>query len=100
MEIRQYQKSSNLLIPRASFIRLIREIAQDFSDYLSRDVTRGRQWNQFLWSKGALEALQESAEQYLTALFADANLVAIHAKRVTLQQKDIKLCRRIRGESG
>jgi len=100
MEIRKYQKATNLLIPRATFIRLIREIEQDFSDWASRDITRGRQWNEFRWSKGALEALQESAEQYLTALFADANLIAIHAKRVTLQQKDIQLCRRIRGENG
>jgi histone H3/H4 len=99
MEIRKYQRTANLLIQRAPFIRLIREIGHDFSDWISSDGTRGRQWKEFRWSKGALEALQEATEQYLTALFADSNLIAIHAKRVTLQQKDIQLCRRIRGDS-
>jgi histone H3/H4 len=100
MEIRKYQKSSNLLIQRAPFIRLIREIAHDFADMITHDVMRRGQWVEFLWSRGALEALQEATEQYLTALFADANLIAIHAKRVTLQVKDVQLCRRIRGEMG
>jgi histone H3 len=43
-------------------------------------------------------ALQESAEVYLVGLFEDTNLAAIHAKRVTIQPKDIQLARRIRGE--
>ena len=45
----------------------------------------------------ALEALQEAAESYLVHLFEDANLCAIHAKRVTLMPRDIQLARRIRG---
>ena len=43
-------------------------------------------------------ALQEASEAYLVGLFEDANLCAIHAKRVTLMPKDIQLARRIRGE--
>jgi len=43
-------------------------------------------------------AIQEAAEAYMTSLFEDANLCAIHAKRVTLMSKDIDLARRIRGE--
>lgn len=50
------------------------------------------------WQPAALEALQEAAEMYLVHLFEDSNLCAIHAKRVTLQPKDIQLARRIRGE--
>ena len=46
----------------------------------------------------AIMALQEAAEVYLVSLFEDGNLCAIHAKRVTLMPKDIKLARRIRGE--
>ena len=41
---------------------------------------------------------QEAAEAYLTGLFEDTNLSAIHAKRVTIMPKDIQLARRIRGE--
>ena len=51
------------------------------------------------WQVTALTALQEAAEAYLVGLFEDANLLAIHAKRVTIQQKDIQLARRIRGET-
>ena len=47
----------------------------------------------------ALEALQEAAESYLTLLFEDVNLCAIHGKRVTIQVKDVQLARRIRGLS-
>jgi histone H3/H4 len=42
---------------------------------------------------------QEASEAYLTSLFEDTNLLALHAKRVTVMQKDMKLARRIRGET-
>lgn len=42
--------------------------------------------------------LQEASEAYIVGLFEDANLLAIHGKRVTVQAKDIQLARRIRGE--
>ncbi len=43
-------------------------------------------------------ALQEAAESYLTGLFEDANLCAIHASRMTVMKKDLDLARRLRGE--
>jgi histone H3/H4 len=51
------------------------------------------------WQTEAFMAMQEAAEVYLTQLFEDANLCAIHAKRVTVMVKDIQLTRRIRGLS-
>ena len=48
----------------------------------------------------ALVALQEAAEAYLAGLFEDGNLCAVHARRITIQPKDIQLARRIRGERG
>lgn len=48
----------------------------------------------------AIQALQESAEAFMVHLFEDTNLCAIHAKRVTIMQKDIQLARRIRGAWG
>jgi histone H3 len=86
IEIRRYQKSTELLIKRAPFQRLVREIAQDYKTDLKFQVA-------------ALGALQEAAEAYLVDLFEDANLCAIHAKRVTIMPKDIQLARRIRGEN-
>ena len=50
------------------------------------------------WAKGALEALHSASEDYLTTLFEDANLLAIHARRVTVQPRDIQLVRRIKGD--
>jgi histone H3/H4 len=49
------------------------------------------------WQASALLALQEAVEAYLVGLFEEANLCAIHAKRVTIFVKDIQLARRIRG---
>ena len=84
-EIRRYQKSVELLIPKLPFQRLVREIAQDFKPDLR-------------FQASALLALQEAAEAYLTGLFEDGMLAVVHAKRVTLQPWDLKLVRRIRGE--
>ena len=88
-EIRRYQKSTDLLIRKLPFSRLVREISQDYK--LSRQVDARYQ-------STALLALQEASEAYLTHLFEDVNLCAIHSKRVTIMPKDIQLARRIRGE--
>ena len=50
------------------------------------------------WTAGAVDALHEAVEDYLVTLLEDANLLAIHARRVTVQPRDIQLARRIRGD--
>ncbi|XP_033075692.1 uncharacterized protein LOC117088500 [Trachypithecus francoisi] len=67
-EIRRYQKSTELLIRKLPFQRLVREIAQDFKTDLR-------------FQSSAVMALQEACEAYLVGLFEDTNLCAIHAKR-------------------
>lgn len=84
-EIRKYQKSWELLIPRAPFGMLVREIAQDFKTDLR-------------FQKEALLALQEAGEMFVITLMEMTNLCAIHAKRVTIMPKDMQLARRIRGD--
>ena len=84
-EIRRYQKSTDLLIRKLPFSRLVREISQDFKGDLRFQST-------------SLLVFQEATEAYLTRLFEDTNLCAIHSKRVTIMPKDIQLSRRIRGE--
>lgn len=84
-EIRKYQKSTELLMRKLPFQRLVREIAQDFKKDLR-------------FQGSAITALQEASEAYLVSLFEDTNLCAIHAKRVTIMPKDIQLALRIRGE--
>merc|ERR1712110_908003 len=81
-EIRKYQKSTDLLIRKLPFQRLVREIAQDYKSDLR-------------FQSSAVAALQEAPESYLVGLFEDTNLCAIHAKRVTIMTKDIQLARRI-----
>ena len=85
-EIRRYQKSTELLIRKLPFQRLVRELAQD----LSKKDIRFQSW--------AIMALQEASEAYLVGLLEDANLCTVHAKRVTIMPKDIQLVRRIWGE--
>ena len=84
-EIRKFQKSTDLLIRKLPFQRLVREIANDFKTDLR-------------FQSSAVLALQEASEAYMVGLFEDTNLCAIHAKRVTIMPKDMQLARRIRGE--
>nr|XP_034366922.1 uncharacterized protein LOC117714314 [Arvicanthis niloticus] len=62
-EIRRYQKSTELLIRKLPFQRLVREIAQDFKTDLR-------------FQSSAVMALQEASEAYLVGLFEDTNLCA------------------------
>ena len=67
-----------------------------------REVALGvmRDGDALRWQLQAIVALQEAAEAFLVHLFEDTNLCAIHAKRVTIMQKDMQLARRIRGAWG
>ena len=83
-EIKRYQKTTDLLIKRLPFRRLVKEIAHYFK-------------SEIRFQGSAVLALQEAAESYMIGLFQDTNLCAIHAKRVTIMPKDMQLARRIRG---
>ena len=84
-EIRKYQRSTDLLIRKLPFQRLVKSIAKEYCKDIRFQAT-------------AVLALQESTEAYITGIFEDSNLAAIHAKRITLMSKDINLIRRIRGD--
>ena len=92
MDIKKYQKSTDLLIRKLPFQRLVREIFDDLS------VLGGNE-DRYRITRQALNGLQEASEAYMVGLFEDSNLCAIHAKRVTLQARDMQLARRIRGET-
>lgn len=91
-EIRRYQQSTDLLLLKLPFARLVREIAQNILPLQAAQDLR--------WQSQAIQALQEASEAFLVHLFEDTNLCAIHAKRVTIMQKDIQLARRLRGAWG
>ena len=84
-DIRRYQKSTDLLIRKLPFQRLCREIAQVEHKYGLR------------FQGNAILALQAASEDFLVSLFEDTNLCALHANRVTIKVKDMKLAARIRG---
>lgn len=83
--IRKFQKTTQMLIGKQPFQRLVRETAQELMPCLRFQST-------------ALEALQEASEAYLVELFQEENLYALHANRVTIMMKDIRLARRVRRE--
>ncbi|KAH9409420.1 hypothetical protein TYRP_010427 [Tyrophagus putrescentiae] len=85
-EIRRYQKSTELLMPRLPFQRLVRELAEN-------NVLTGLRFQ-----VSALEALQHATEAYLVELLEKTNLCAIHAKRVTIMPRDMQLAVRLRGD--
>ena len=85
-EIRRYQKSTELLIPKAPFTRLVKEVMESFGDSVTR--IQGR----------ALNALQDASESILTSVFEDSVRCMAHAKRVTVQPKDMSLALCLRNE--
>ncbi|KAH9417020.1 histone H3-like [Dermatophagoides pteronyssinus] len=85
-EIRNYQRLNKLSIPKQNFQRLIQGLTNEI-------YGNGR----YRMQKSAVEAIQEASESYLINLLHDTNLLAIHAKRVTIMPKDLRLAIRIRG---
>ena len=84
-EIKKLQRSTDLLVPRLPFQKVVKDICSKINQDLR-------------FSSQGLLALQESAESFMTGLFEDSYMCTIHAKRVTLMPKDMQLARRIRGE--
>ena len=77
-EIRKYQKSTELLLRKAPFMRLVRELAQTYKSDLR-------------FTSQAIECLQTACEAFVIRRFENANRCAIHAKRVTIMPKDMQL---------
>ena len=94
-EIRRYQQSTESLIRKTPFNKLIKEISQENRICPEGPGTPSVQVH---FQLTALAALQEAAENYLVGLFEEVNLLAIHAKRVTVMPHDIWLALRIRGD--
>ena len=90
-EIHKYQKSTDHLICKAPFQRLVREIYGDVASvsHVSSD---------YKWQGSSILALQEASEAYHVGLFEDTNLCALHSKRKTTMPKDIQLACLIRRE--
>ena len=84
-EIRCFQKTTELLIRKAPFQRIVCEIVQK----CKKDVH---------YQSTAVLALQEASEAYMVDMFEDTNLAALHAKRVTILPRDLALARRLRGD--
>ena len=87
-EIRKYQKSTDLLIRKIPFQRLVREVCRGFEKTLGY---------QLRFQSTALLALQEGSEAYLVNMFSQCNDICLHGNRVTLQVKDIRLWKRLHG---
>jgi histone H3 len=84
-EIRKFQKGTNLLIQKAPFQRLVREVATSHKQDLR-------------FQSSAILAIQEATESFVISVLADTNLCAIHTRRVTIQPKDLQLALRLRGD--
>ena len=84
-QIRQYQKSTELLIRKLPFQRFVREVVWTMFDH-----------QEYRFQSAALLALQEAAEAYLVHMFEEVGDIAIHGGRVTIQVKDMLLWKRMR----
>ncbi len=84
-EIRKFQKTTDLLIRKAPFQHLVREVALKFGK------------SDLQMQSTAVLALQEAAEYFMVDVFSDTNLCALHGKHVTITVKDLVLACRIQG---
>ena len=82
-EIKTYQRTGELLIPKKPFRRLCMEIARKYSETIR-------------FKQVAIDALQEATEAFIVGMIEDSQLCCLHAKRVTLMQKDMELAKKIR----
>ena len=83
------------MIKRTPFNKLIKEISQE---YRVCPDGPGMPSVQVRFQSTALAALQEAAENFIVGLFEDVNLLAVHARRVTVMPQDIRLALRIQGD--
>ena len=91
-QIKKLQKGTDTLLQRAKFARMMRES-------INRRVTApGGDDGQMRMTAGAVSALHEATEAYMVSTFANANLCALHAKRVTVMPRDLHLARRLAGD--
>ena len=81
-EIKKYQNTTDLLIKIRPFLRLVKGIAYSYNTELK-------------FQRAAIEALQEGSEAFLVRLFELTNILATHANRVTILQRDIRLAKYI-----
>lgn len=75
------QETAHLLIPKAPFRRLVKEIIEEL---LNPGETLRIQ-------SAALDALQEVSESYIVEVFQESVHCAVHAKRSTLIVEDMHL---------
>ena len=94
-EIRRYQQSTENLIKRTPFQKLIRKISQEYRIFPDGPGTPSVQVQ---FQSTAIAALQEAAENFIVSLFEEVNLLAIHARHVTIMPRDICLALHIRGD--
>ncbi|KFD56171.1 hypothetical protein M514_02949 [Trichuris suis] len=83
-EIKRYQLSTELLLAKAPFARVVRDVLCAIPTTVHRMTLL------------AVEALQEASEAFLIHVLEDAYLCTIHAKRKTLMLTDVRLACRLR----
>ena len=80
-EICRYQQSTESLIRRTPFNKLIKEISQEYRICPDGPETPSVQV--------CFQSTALAAENFLVGLFEDVNLLAVHAKKVTVMPHDI-----------
>ena len=90
-EIRKYQTTTDTLIPKLSFQRLVRETVSN--------ICRSRGIPSMRMQSTALLALQVACEDHVVDMFQKSQVAAIHGNRVTIQPKDIHFVQYLGGDS-
>eukprot|EP00956_Cyclotella_meneghiniana_P001147 scaffold1315_cov23-Cyclotella_meneghiniana.AAC.15 len=99
-EIRREQKRTNLAIPKVNLGRLVRDVALEQCrehQEIDRTFKLGGDYP-LRFQSTAMAAVHAASEDHAIAVLEETNLCAIHAKRVTIGPKDMKLACVLRGD--
>ena len=93
-DIERLQRTTDLLIPRSSFVRAVKESLDSVQQV---KVAKGEETTAYRISTEALKVLQECAEHHVTSEFSKLRLLASHRKAVTIDVRDHKTLNLLRG---
>ncbi|KAI8815532.1 uncharacterized protein EV422DRAFT_479845, partial [Fimicolochytrium jonesii] len=92
-EIKHYAHTYGSVILKSPFRKLIEEIDYEVSRAHNQSIATTPGATPFskrhCWYQEAVDALQEAAETYISALFSDSIMQHWHAKRLTLNKDDV-----------
>jgi histone H3/H4 len=80
-QVKKFQNSTEPVIPRAPFVRVVREVGEE---------VRSIHESPLRWSKEGMNILHQYFDTFLSTMMVQANELTYHRKKKTLTIQDLK----------